>query len=169
MSLPSGHEAREKDEWLALANDNDPAKRRLVSSCLRDMGVDPTDYMSWTAGERVDRIMEAQGDGGGSSAKEEKSSNGKGKGKSSAGKKTPAKSSSEGNADVAALETKIEKLEAMVEDIQETNGMLLSLVRDAHFLVRVLVQSNKQLKQNSEDEDLQEVLYDTLVVSGNGD
>ncbi len=139
------------------------------------MGIAPTDYMGWSAEERVEAIMDAQGgdDGGEEEKEEKKSSSGKGKagGKSKAGssKKTKASSSSGGGADVSELKSTIDKMEQQIDDLQETQAELINLVRDAHFLVRVLVQSNKKLKDNSEDVDLQEVLYGSLVVEGNDD
>ena len=176
MGLPKEFKEFEKldrDEMLKVAKSTDPQVRAVVSTILRDVfKVDPTDYMSWEAPDKVDFIIDKAGLGGGDDGDDKVEEEEEEKPKSS--KKTKAssgKSSSGGSADVAKLEKRIEDLSTQLEGLGEQVSTLAALVADAHFLVRILVQSNKKLKMNSEEPDLQEALYGTLVVepAGNDD
>jgi hypothetical protein len=172
MSLPENVEPRSREEWEAVVNNPDAAKRRLVSRVLRDLGEEPTTYMTWTNDQKIDRIMQAQGEGGEEEEEQPKKKKGaakktKGSSKSKSSGKAPAGGSS---ADVAQLEKKLEKMEMQVEDLQDTQAQQMEYIKDMHFLVRVMVQSDEKLKYNSEDLDLQEVLYgETVVDLGNDD
>lgn len=178
MALPKGHEARSREDWLALLeNNNDAADRKKVTSCLRALGHEPNDYMQWTFAERVDVIMKAQGDqevgddsgagGGGDEEEDKPKTSGKGKGKAKASSGKSSSSSGSSKVDLSEINDRLDTQQAMIEELSGDVETLIALLSDAHYLVRVLVQSNKQLKANSEDEDLQEVLYQKLVVSGN--
>lgn len=155
MSLPNGIKARSRKEWSELANKSEGIDRKPVIEALKALGVHPKDYMSWMADKRVDFIMEAQGE-----ETEEK----KAKGKASGGEKaeTTKSSASNGASNGASMGSKeIAALRAEVAEIK-------SLAQDTHFLIRILVQSNEDLKANSEDSDLQEALYGDLVVARGG-
>jgi hypothetical protein len=160
MALPAPHKARSREEWLTLAKDADPAKRSLVTRCLRDIGIEPNDYIAWKIEDRVDAILKAQGEGQQEAEVEEEAV---------PSVKTPARKSAKtapaaDGGSTAELKIMLDKLGAQVDDLQEVASQQTKLLADCHFLVRVLVQSNKQLKQNSEDEELQEAFYGRLVV-----
>ncbi len=141
MGLPEGVETRSRDAWMKIAKATEPAERKPVMAALKALGVDPVDYMQWSADAKVDFIMKAQ-EGGGGEEKAEKPAKGKATETTSSG--------GGGNAAVAELNKKVDDLTA--------------LVRDMHFLVRVLVQSNPDLNANAKDEDLQAAIYGKLAV-----
>jgi len=171
MTLPSGHESRTRAEWMAIAEDIDPAKRRAVSDVLRALKVEPTNYMGWSVSEKIDFIMAAQGEEKATAAPEEKPKKTKAAPAAApAETKKAANGVSAASAEVLELKATVERLEERIEDLQDTQAKLMGLCADAHFLVRILVQSDKKLKTNSEEPDLQEALYGNLVVRpGNGE
>lgn len=220
MALPDGFEPKTRDEWSELANSEDSDDRRQVTGALRALGHQPSEYLVMKAEERVDAIMEAQGED------EEKPKRSKKRAAKGAAKKTTkrgrrkaapvaeeeeeedeedeeeeeeepkprkrrgkaakagATNSAAGGASVDmsgvtgrldAMATSVQGVEEAVAGLVETigalaeeNASLRALMSDTHFLVRVLVQSDRDLKNNSEDEDLQEALYDQLVVEPEG-
>jgi len=158
MTLPAGIKARTREEWTSIANKEEPIERKPIIDALKALGIDPMDYLAMDNDERVERVMAAQSEGeeeapkkskakaSASSASDEPVTNGK----SSAGK------------DLAGLQATVNHLRAEVEELS-------ALVRDAHFLIRVLVQSDARLKGNARDEDLQGAMYGKLAVArGNG-
>lgn len=193
MALPKGSSHRTREEWLALIDgNNDPASRKIVTGVLKAMGHEPISYMRWTVAERIDCIMQRQdlepvegdeGFGGEETevAETKAPAKGKGKGKAKVAAKAASKgaqsmgASAEAGAKVLellqnvvgrleAVESQNEQLLAYISNVQDLGESNLALTSDQHFLTRVLVQSNKQLAMNTEDTDLQQALYQQLVV-----
>jgi hypothetical protein len=169
MGLKSDHEFLSKDEWMAIATDGDPKARRRISTVLReDLGIDPSEYMSWDASDRVAKIMEAQAAaGGGSETPTKKAASQKASTKKAAVSSASSEDVGGGGLD-AKTKARIEKMELQLDDLQETNAALLAYQYDMHMLVRILVQSDKKLRENSMDEEIQEALYGKLVVEPAG-
>jgi hypothetical protein len=145
MPLPKGFESRSREDWVKISKGADASERKPLFDTLKALGVGPQDYMNWGPDKRIDFIMEAQGGG----AAEEKAST---KGKASSTPSSDTAGASGGSSkDIAALRKEIAELKA--------------LVLDAHFLVRVLVQSNAELNNNAQEDGIQEVLFGKLAVN----
>lgn len=144
MGLPSGHKPMTREEWLKLAKDPDPQKRKPVANCLRDLGHAPSDYMPWDAEQRVDKIMKAQED----DAADEKPASTKGK--------ADEKPASGGGGGLDAATKK--KIEAMAE---QTDAMD-KRSRKIHDLLVILCLSIPAAKGNAEEMDIE------LKLLGNG-
>ena len=157
MALPEGIKSRNREDWLAIASQKEIMDRKPVIEALKGLGVDPVEYMQWGPERRVEFIMEAQkgsnGSNGGGGDEEKKSS----KGKASASVESAPSSGGGGSKDVSALKSE-------VAGLREDVAALTALVKDAHFLIRILVQSNSDLAANAKDDDLQEAIYGKLAV-----
>lgn len=139
MALPTGIESRSKDEWLKLANSQDAQQRKVVSNCLKELGLAPADYMPWDADKRVGYIMEKQGEGGGTAAAP-----------SGGGKKDKAGGGeSSGGGGLTAADRAM---------LQENTTVL----RKVHDLLVVLALSTPAAKANAEEMDVK------LELLGNG-
>ena len=147
MALPAPHKPMTREEWLKLAKDPDPQKRKPVANCLRDLGVAPSDYMPWDAEARVDYIMKAQDEGGGSSGDEKPASS---KGKADDGKAI----SGGGSLDAATKK----QIAATAEGVAELDKR----TRKIHDLLVILVLSTPAAKANAEEFDVE------LKLLGNG-
>lgn len=152
MALPDTYKQYEsftEAQWLELANSADAAKRKIVANCIRDLGVAPSDYMTWDAAARVAYILsKAEPEPAAAST----GKTGGGKGKASA---TTATASSTSTAGVGIDPAVIKELN---DKLDENNALL----RKIHDLLVVQIFSDPKVKANAEEMD---VVVDLL---GNG-
>ena len=153
MALPDGVEPRSAEKWMEIAKGKESLQRKPIIEALRLSGVSPTTYMQWSAEQKVTYVMELQGETpkktAGASAKT-----------SGVTPKTAASNGTAAGGGDAKLSARIEELSTKVDE-------LTTFIRDAHYLVRVLVQSNADVAANVDDTDLQDVIYGKLAVPGN--
>jgi hypothetical protein len=162
MGLPQGYEAKTREEWLKIASDTDPMKRKVVGNLLRDLGMQPTEYMSWEPAQRVEVIMKAQGEGGSNGTKSAAPAAEK------ASTKGAAKAETGGGGGDAALRSEVAALKAEVAELKNVVGEMAAFVKDGHMLLRIFIESDAKMKGNVQDDDVREALYGTLVHKGNG-
>jgi hypothetical protein len=145
MALPTGYEERTRDEWLKLASDSDAQKRKIVSNCVRDLGVLPTDYMGWDPETRVDYIMKHQEGAKKAAPAAEPEETGKAK----KGKASESAASAGGGGGLTAADR------AMLKGLDEKLDALTELNTKIHNLLVVSVLSSKSAKENAEEMDVE--------------
>ena len=149
MALPAGYEERTREEWLSLASDSDALKRKIVTNCIRELGKQPTDYMTWDVNKRVDFIMEHQ-EPAMPAATEPK---GKTKGKASESTATETTSTkAAGTAAVAGLDPATKKA---IEEVREESAENKAMLRKVHNLLVILCLSTPAAKSNAEEFDVE--------------
>jgi len=163
--LPEGFEARSKDEWLALGGESDPKKRKVLNDCLRGLGYEPPDYITWSLDERVDKIMEHQGTNGTSNGANGKANPAKAAAPKVGKKPSPgaAKKVTGGTVDLTPVNEAIEELTAQVTHLQGTVDAQQAFVLETHMMMRVFFETNADAKANLEDDALREYYTGRLI------
>lgn len=153
MPLPADVKPRSKQEWIELTLSTDPADRKIVSKLLRDLGIEPAEYVSWTPEQKADKIIHVQGD----ATAEEDTKKKKTAAKPAETTKTSA--SSNGSSGGTVSSASIKALEDKVDQLQATVNNLATLILDGHFLLRVFATTDASVKGNANDEDIQAAFY----------
>jgi hypothetical protein len=180
MSFPASIEKRTREEWEAIGRAVEPAEKKPIIDALKALGYKYTDYMGMLIPDRVDAIMKAQ-------EEDDEKKPAKGKAKPTeevprarllrdAPKDTPSTTRSllrdtpapKAAAVPAETPPDVAELRKAVADLHKTVSSLEAMIKDTHYLVRVIVESDSRFCDNAGIEDVQEMLYGKLVVSGNG-
>jgi hypothetical protein len=180
-TLPEKYRVRTRQELEELASSNEPTKRGVLGALLRELGFEPATVLEMKSKERVELILKTQAErGGGGDATKEAPEPTKGKAGGAAAPAGAAKEKAGGAAapagggaavgggSSAALEKKIVELQATILEQGKAIAALTVLMRDTHYLTRLLVMSDGDTNANSKDPEVRELIFGKLSDEGNG-
>lgn len=176
--LPEKYRVRTRQELEEYASSNEPTKRGVLGALLRELGFDPSQIIEMKSKERVELILKTQEERGGGGEKGETKAKaggaaqpaggGAAKEKAGGAAQPAGTSSTSGGGSSAALEKKVNDLQATVLEQGKTIATLLAIVKDTHYLTRLLVMSDGDTNANSKDPEIREMIYGKLSDEGNG-
>lgn len=155
-------EHKTREEWTSISEATDAAVRGQINKLLQSLGHQPTAYVKWSAAQKVDEIMKAQGDAKkappAAAGKKPNPAAAAGKASTPGNGKAAHAPAAKGPATVD-LGPVMAELEAVKEELAEINGF----VKDAHLLLKLLLSTDTNLQANAEDEDIRKAFYGTLI------